>query len=40
MASDDRSDKAEIGMVPEVANPGIVRVRSKPVGSEVKLRRE
>lgn len=25
MASDDRSDKAETGMVPEVANPGIMR---------------
>jgi protein-S-isoprenylcysteine O-methyltransferase Ste14 len=25
MTSDDRSDKAETGMVPEVANPGMVR---------------
>lgn len=25
MASDDRSDKTETGMMPEVANPGIVR---------------
>ncbi len=25
MASDDRSDKVETGMVPEVANPGIMR---------------
>lgn len=25
MASDDRSDKAETGMMPEVANPGMVR---------------
>jgi protein-S-isoprenylcysteine O-methyltransferase Ste14 len=25
MASDDRSDKAETGMVPEVANPGVMR---------------